>query len=277
MNRVFTIPRRRPSQAECGESRSLPNSQGRLAGANSRSGQQPRTAKNSIREPAGEPQAPSHSEEAESNWIKPRRKPFERETSAQCEKWQKRNIRLLLRGSAAHRALGGKLQACTDRNPCVSEACLLCMYDFRTRLLEQSVQMLHAQKWTAASIITRNMQVALGELGSFDVKKHVRRLQKQIERSKVLRDCLIIGGLDISLNRISGRIQCWQVHLYLLIAHPKTPKLSIAVRKAFPKQLGVRFPYRFRQVVDGSRRLAIPINRFSTFGTATSTMIWNRA
>jgi hypothetical protein len=94
------------------------------------------------------------------------------------------------------------------------------------------------------------MDVPLHQLHSFDVKKHMRRLQKRIERNQFLSNRRILGGLDISLNNDFGSPLYWQPHLYLLIESRPCRELFEAVRSTFPAQFGVRIPFRFRTLVN---------------------------
>lgn len=196
-----------------------------------------------------DPFAPPPAPKYVNGWLAMARKPFVRETENQCKRWRAKAIRLLARGNAAHKKLAAKLRCCTKSAPCNSEACASCMYVFRSRLFEQSVNVMPVGGM-AVSIITAGIKCELGALGEFNVKKEVRRLQKRISRSDLLKDCLILGGLDVSLNRDIGIAPYWQVHVYILINHEDTKELRAAVHQTFPKEPSAAKPYRFRDLVD---------------------------
>jgi hypothetical protein len=122
------------------------------------------------------------------------------------------------------------------------------MRTFRSKLLNQSISQVHFGDWTAASIVPVGAQVPVGELLNFDVRKHIRRWHKRIERNSLLSACRIVGGIDISLNVDRGRAVYWQPHPYILIGNEKSNQLRQAVKSAFPAEPMARRPYRFRSV-----------------------------
>jgi hypothetical protein len=187
--------------------------------------------------------------EGNSLWVAARRKPFDRETQDQCKRWQAQSIRALSKGDASGKNLALKLRGCSPRKPCLSEACTTCMFDFRTRLFEQSVSVMPVGG-TAYSIITEGLQLPIGGLFRLNVRKVVRRLQKRVERSPLLTNCLILGALDVSFEIPVDRPPFWQVHLYILIDHPKGKALTTAIKAAFPPEPAVKKPYSSRKLVD---------------------------
>jgi hypothetical protein len=137
------------------------------------------------------------------------------------------------------------------------------MRAFRWKLLNQSISQVHFGDWTAASIVPAGALVPVGELLSFDVRKHIRRWHKRIERSSLLSACRILGGIDISLNLDRGRTVYWQPHLYTLIGTEKNNQLRQAVISTFPAEPMARRPYRFRSVKEQPE--AISYSYKSTF------------
>ncbi len=184
-----------------------------------------------------------------SGWLT-RRRPFKIESEQYCLRNQRHNKAILRDGTLLHRLLARKLQTCTAADPCNCEACLLCMRTFRWRLLNQSISQIHFGDWTAASIVTAGAQFPIGDLASFDTRKHIRRWHKRIERNPLLSACRILGGIDISLNVDQGQAAYWQPHLYVLIAAEPSNALKQAVRSAFPAEPMAKRPHRFRSVVD---------------------------
>lgn len=189
------------------------------------------------------------SRRAGSGWLS-LSKPFDFESIAFCKRKQRENIALLTSGSVRHRVLANKLRSCNDSSPCQSEACLFCMRRFRERLLNQSIAQIGWGDWTAASIIPAEAQVAVGSLQQFQTRKFIRRWHKRLERSPFLKTCRVVGGIDISLNNISGAALYWQPHLYLLIGHQKTQALRDAIRLTFPAEPSAPRPYRCRELID---------------------------
>lgn len=183
-----------------------------------------------------------------SGWLRIRRPQFKIESQQFCIKNQRKNKAILRAGSLLHRGVAWTLEQCSAADPCNCEACLLCMRRFRWRLLNQSISQVHFGDWTAASIVPSGALVSIGELPSFDIRKHIRRWHKRIERNSLLSDCRIVGGIDISLNVDRGRTVYWQPHLYILIGAEKSNQLRHAVMSAFPAEPMARRPYRFRSV-----------------------------
>jgi hypothetical protein len=104
--------------------------------------------------------------------------------------------------------------------------------------------------WTRASVIPSGLAVPPGRLDSVNVPKLVKALRKRIERSPYLRNRVVIGGLDVSLNLKENVVERWQPHLYLLIGGKKGRKLKEAVKEAFPPEETAKRAYRFRPVTD---------------------------
>ena len=189
------------------------------------------------------------SSENASGWLRsPNSRPFDFESIAFCARRQRSSILLLKGGNVRHRQLASKLADCSDVSPCNSEACRFCMRRFRWALLNQSLPQIGYGDWTAASIITNGAQTPLGSLNEFDSAKYILRWRKRIERSSILRDCRIVGGIDISLNRDGNSRVYWQPHLYILIGEQKSVELDRAVRDAFPAEPDAKRPYRLRTV-----------------------------
>ena len=101
--------------------------------------------------------------------------------------------------------------------------------------------------WTRCSVITKDLLVPYGQLAKFDLTAAVTRIRKRLQRSKI-RDRIVLGGLDLSLNLERNVMQGWQFHLYLIVEGQNDAKLQQAIRGAFPREPTALAPYDFEDV-----------------------------
>ena len=158
---------------------------------------------------------------------------------------------VLLTGGKRARRLGRCLRACQPGNRCGSEACKVCLRTFRREYLSAASPVFASRPdWTRVSIIPSGFAIPVGQLSSVDLEKIVKHARKRLERSPYLRDRIVMGGIDVSLNQQNNSVGHWQLHLYLLIEGNKTPKFKKAVKAAIPPEPTAPRPYRFRAVDD---------------------------
>ncbi|MFL6795810.1 MAG: hypothetical protein ACJ8F3_00185 [Xanthobacteraceae bacterium] len=77
----------------------------------------------------------------------------------------------------------------------------------------------------------------------------VKRVRKRLERSG-LRDRIVLGGLDVSLNVEKNAIAGWQWHLYLLVEGRRDEQFASAIREAFPPEPTALAPYDLAEAKD---------------------------
>ena len=177
--------------------------------------------------------------------------PVHFETFATAKKRRAEARSTLLNGRKEARHVAGVLHGCRKKLRCQSESCSVCLRQFRSDLLMATSPILHSRpNWTAASIITAACSIQYGKLNQIDVPKLVATIRRRLQRSPVLKNRMVLGGVDICLNVYQNVVQHWQVHLYLLIEGNNDKKLMEAVKKAFPPEPTAARPYQFRPVTD---------------------------
>lgn len=158
-------------------------------------------------------------------------------------------VATLAKGTAEDKALAKELKRCKKKKRCLSEACHICMRHYRIWLLRDGLMVLEGRKyWYACTIIPAGLRVPRGELASFDLKKHIEAVKKRLGRSPGLKDALVIGGVDFSLNTEDNDNPTWQPHLYLLIAGLPKKRMKAAVTEAFKGELTSSRPCRLTRV-----------------------------
>ena len=158
-------------------------------------------------------------------------------------------VATLAKGTGEDKALAEKLSNCSKGNRCQLEACPVCMRRFRKWLLREGLMVLEERRyWYACSIVPAGLRKPIGELANFDLEKHVEVVKKRLQRSSGLKDALVIGGVDFSLNTEDNGNPVWQPHLYLLIAGLPKKQLKDAVTEAFRGELTSSRPYRLTRV-----------------------------
>ncbi len=122
------------------------------------------------------------------------------------------------------------------------------MREFRLWWLGETAKiMVQRPDWTRCSVITKGLLVPYGQLAKFDLTAAVKRIRKRLQRSKI-RDRIVLGGLDLSLNLESNFIKGWQFHLYLIVEGQNDAKVQQAIRDAFPREPTALAPYDFVEI-----------------------------
>jgi hypothetical protein len=170
------------------------------------------------------------------------------ETFTDALKRRRADRRKLKLGSGRQRRVGRTLRRCRRHHRCGTEACRVCMREFRISWLGEAIKIM-AQRphWTRCSVITKDLLIPYKQLTNFDLDAAVKRLRKRLERSGV-HDRLVLGALDVSLNAEKNVITGWQWHLYLLIEGQNDEALKQSVKDAFPPESTAFEPYDFAQV-----------------------------
>jgi len=164
--------------------------------------------------------------------------------------------RKLKLGNKRQRRVGAELNKCRRYHRCKSEACRVCLREFRLWWLGEATKiMVQRAHWTRCSIIPKGLRVRYGALSTFDLNSEIKRLRKRIERS-ALHGGIVLGGLDVSLNLEKNRVTHWQWHLYLIVEGENDKALQEAIKRAFPADPKALVPYDFQQI-DGSDYLKV--------------------
>jgi hypothetical protein len=129
---------------------------------------------------------------------------------------RQRRVRFLRLGEERHRRLADKLDGCEKGHRCKSEADPVCAALFRQRLYRAVGAILAERPWTRAAVITSGLLMPYGHLCEFDLTRAVERLRKRLELSS-LRNRIIIGAIELSLNLRDRKIIGWQLYLDLLV------------------------------------------------------------
>jgi hypothetical protein len=172
------------------------------------------------------------------------------ETFEDALRWRKVHRRKLKAGKKRHRRAARVLANCRSHR-CGSEACRVCMRDFRLWWVGEATKiMVQRPDWTRCSIIPMGLLVPYGRLHTFDLEAAIKRLRKRMQRS-ALRGRVVLGGLDISLNLENNVIAGWQFHAYLIVEGWKEDsQLQQAIKDAFPPEPTALVPYDFEEVTD---------------------------
>lgn len=126
-----------------------------------------------------------------------------------------------------------EITQCSSKTPCLNEACPICRRALRKSLVKAFMKAgLDKGIWTRVSVIPAKLLIPQHELSQHDLIAIIGRYNKRIERSD-LKDAIIIGGIDISLNTLGNEVQGWQLHLYFLINRPNTKELETTLRNIF--------------------------------------------
>jgi len=165
-------------------------------------------------------------------------------------KWRRLNRKKLKLDSKRQRRTARRMRRCRRRHRCGTEACRVCMREFRISWLGEAIKiMVQRPHWTRCSIITKGLLVPYGQLANFDLDAAVKRIRKRLERSDA-RGRVVLGALDISLNLSSNVIAGWQLHLYLIVEGKNDEGLQQAIRAAFQPEPTALAPYNFAEVSD---------------------------
>lgn len=172
------------------------------------------------------------------------------ESKADAVKRRKENRNKLKRDSKRQRRARRVLRRCQRSDRCGTEACSVCLRDFRLWWLGESIKILvQRPHWTRCSVIAKDLLVEFKKLAIFDIKRQVKRVQKQLQRK--LGGRTVLGAFDVSLNVENNKIQGWQWHLYLLVEGENDEALQNAIRDAFPAEPIALVPYDFVLISHG--------------------------
>lgn len=165
-------------------------------------------------------------------------------------RWRRVHSKKLKAGNNRQRLAAGTLKKCRNRHRCGTEACRVCMRDFRIWWAGEAVKiMLQRPDWTRCSIITKGLLIPYGQLSTFDLHAVIKRLRKRMQRS-ALHGRAVLGGLDVSLNIENNVIVGWQFHPYLIVEGKNGAGLRKAVKKVFPPEPTALAPSDFAEITD---------------------------
>jgi hypothetical protein len=144
-----------------------------------------------------------------------------------------------------------KLLKCSNWTPCLTEACPKCRRLLRENLVGESCRLdLPNASFIRASLVPDGMTWAPGTLGDVYLTRVIQNVRKRIERSD-LADKIIVGGLDVSYNSSSNRVQCLQGQLYLLINSDDKRRVEKEIRDTFEFGSSAYRPISVASVKDG--------------------------
>ena len=169
------------------------------------------------------------------------------EDALQRRRLHRRKLEL---GNKRQRHAGKILRKCRRRHRCGTEACRICLREFRLWWLGEAIKVVAQRpEWTRCSVILDGLLVPYGNLQAFDVNIAVKRIRKRLERSSIRRR-VVLGALDVSLNIEANVNVGWQFHLYLLVEGPNDTTLQRAIKDALPPEPTALAPYDFQKVDD---------------------------
>jgi hypothetical protein len=153
-------------------------------------------------------------------------------------------------GRKRQRRVARALANCQRHHRCGTEACGVCLWDFRIAWVGEAIKIVAQRpQWTRCSVITSGLLIPYGRLTKFDMNAEVKRIRKRLARSE-LRDRIVLGAFDVSLNIENNQIIGWQFHLYLLVEGPNDMVLQQAIKDALPPEPTALAPYDFKEVND---------------------------
>jgi hypothetical protein len=169
------------------------------------------------------------------------------ETMKQAISRRKRHRRALERGNKRQRGVATSLRQCRPDHRCGTEACSVCMRDYRLWWLGEGAKiMVQRPYWTRASVVTQGLLVKHKKLRTFDLKRQIKRIQKQLQRN--LKERIVLGGLDVCLYLEKNDIVGWQFHLYLIVDGRNDAELQKQIKEAFPAEPSALVPYDFEEI-----------------------------
>jgi hypothetical protein len=156
--------------------------------------------------------------------------------------------RRLAHGNKGQRRVAKTLRQCSRHSRCGTEACAVCLRDFRLHWTGEAVRiLLQRPSWTRCSIITKGLLVPYKQLSNFDLAGEIKRIRKRLERS-TLHGRVVLGALDISLNVLNNNIVGWQFHAYLIVEGVVDKDLREAIKDVFPPEPTAPAPYDFKEI-----------------------------
>jgi hypothetical protein len=172
------------------------------------------------------------------------------ESFEEARKWRRTHRNKLKHGTTRQRRVAGKLSKCGPSHRCRTEACRVCMREFRIWWSGEAIKIIAQRRhWTRCSIITEGLLVQSGQLATFDLIAAVKRIRKRLERSGI-RGRTVLGALDVSLNIEDNVIAGWQFHGYLVVEGQNDAALQQAIKDAFAPEPTALTPYDFAEVAD---------------------------
>jgi len=170
------------------------------------------------------------------------------ETKAEAISRRRRHRRALKRGNKRRRRVERTLRQCRHRRRCGTEACAVCLREFRLHWVGEAVRILiQRQSWTRCSIIPKGLLVPYKQLSNFDLAGEIKRIRKRLERS-TLHGRVVLGALDISLNVLNNSIVGWQFHAYLIVEGADDKALRESIKDVFPPEPTAAVPYDFTEI-----------------------------
>jgi hypothetical protein len=165
-------------------------------------------------------------------------------------KWRRIHRKKLQLGTKRQQRVARKLRKCRRAHRCGTEACRVCMRDFRISWPGEAIKIIAQRRhWTRCSIITEGLLVQYGQLATFDLNAAIKRIRKRLERSGI-RGRIVMGALDVSLNLEDNVIAGWQFHGYLIVEGQNDDALQQAITDAFAPEPTALAPYDFAEVAD---------------------------
>jgi hypothetical protein len=156
--------------------------------------------------------------------------------------------RTLEGGNKRQRRVAKTLRQCSRHRRCGTEACAVCLRDFRLHWVSEAVRILiQRPSWTRCSIIPKGLLIQYKQLLNFDLDGEIKRIRKRLERS-ALHGRIVLGALDISLNVLNNSIVGWQFHVYLIVEGADDKALREAIKDVFPPEPTAPVPYDFQEI-----------------------------
>lgn len=132
------------------------------------------------------------------------------ESHQSAVKWRRIQRDKLGLGNKRQRRVARKLGKCCRHQRCGTEACRVCLREFRIAWAGEAIKIMARRRhWTRCCIIPKGLLMPYAGLANFDLNAAVKRIRKRLERSAI-RDRIVLGALDVSLNVDSNVIQGWQ-------------------------------------------------------------------
>lgn len=170
------------------------------------------------------------------------------ETFEDAIHWRKVHRTKLKTATRRQRRAARPLMKCRRGHRCDTEACRVCLREFRLWWLGEAVRIVvQRPHWTRCSVIPEGWLVPYKQLSGFDLDAEIKRIRKRLERS-ALHGRVVLGGVDVSLNVLNNRIVGWQFHVYLIAEGANDKVLRNAIKAVFSPEPTAQEPYHFEQI-----------------------------
>lgn len=170
------------------------------------------------------------------------------ETFEDAIHWRKVHRTKLKTATRRQRRAARPLMKCHRGHRCDTEACRVCLREFRLWWLGEAVRIVvQRPHWTRCSVIPEGWLVPYKQLSGFDLDAEIKRIRKRLERS-ALHGRVVLGGVDVSLNALNNQIVGWQFHLYLIVEGANDKVLRNAIKAVFAPEPTAQEPYHFEQI-----------------------------